>query len=238
MTRLGVLVLISVGLVLAVPQAGHASRHATPYLSISEARYQLNRADQGVAVTHPDYLSWRIYGCRRIARSVVNCAQDDRYAAGTNGFSVSNTCSARWTITVGRAGTVRFHAGTASCRADQSVPATTTPATTPPPTTTPATTTPAPVAPQPVVTTPTQPPPFVCDTEAGVVRENDCPPADLANPPVDFCTTHECIASFANGHGTAVQCKDGMWSMSGGIQGACSGHGGESSNPPGPPPVY
>jgi hypothetical protein len=35
-----------------------------------------------------------------------------------------------------------------------------------------------------------------------------------------------------------VQCNDGDWSMSGGIQGACSHHAGESSNPPGPPPIY
>jgi hypothetical protein len=236
--RLGVLVLMGLGLALAVPQVGDAKRHAMPHLSISEARYQLNRADQGAAAAHPDLLSWRIYGCRRIARAVVNCAEDDRYAAGTNGFSVSNTCSARWTIVVDRAGTVRFHAGTSSCRADQSVPAPTAPTVTTPAATIPAATTPAPVAPLPVVTTPTPPPPFACATELGVIRENDCPPADLANPPVDFCTTHECIASFANGHGTAVQCKDGMWSMSGGIQGACSYHGGESSNPPGPPPVY
>jgi hypothetical protein len=223
MRRLPALALVSLGLVLAMPQVGEASRHAAPHLSVSQARYQLNRADQRVAVTHPDFLSWRIYDCRRIARSVVNCAQDDRYAAGTNGFSGPNTCTARWAITVDRARVVRFHSGTSSCSADPQV--------VPPPTT------PAPVTPPPVVTPP-PPPPFVCTTEAGVVQENDCPPPDPANPPADFCTTHQCIANFPNGRGTAVQCNDGMWSMSGGIQGACSSHGGESSNPPGPPPIY
>lgn len=79
---------------------------------------------------------------------------------------------------------------------------------------------------------------FSCPTEPGVTHENDCPPADPASPPPDFCSTHACIASFYNGRGTAVQCNDGEWSMSGGIQGACSYHGGESSNPPGPPPIY
>jgi hypothetical protein len=44
--------------------------------------------------------------------------------------------------------------------------------------------------------------------------------------PADFCTTHQCIASFAEGHGTIVQCADGEWSHSGGLPGVCSRHGG------------
>lgn len=44
--------------------------------------------------------------------------------------------------------------------------------------------------------------------------------------PADFCTTHRCIASFADGHGTIVQCADGQWSHSGGRPGVCSRHGG------------
>jgi hypothetical protein len=43
-----------------------------------------------------------------------------------------------------------------------------------------------------------------------------------------FCDTHHCIPNFDNGNGYIVQCRDGMWSHSGGIQGACSHHGGES----------
>jgi hypothetical protein len=88
------------------------------------------------------------------------------------------------------------------------------------------------------ITTSTTAPTFSCPTESGVTRENDCPPPDPANPPADFCTTHQCIDSFYNGRGNAVQCNDGEWSMSGGIQGTCSYHGGDSSNPPGPPPNY
>jgi hypothetical protein len=45
----------------------------------------------------------------------------------------------------------------------------------------------------------------------------------------DFCTTHTCIPSFSQGTGYIVQCADGEWSHSGGVQGACSGHGGETS---------
>jgi hypothetical protein len=45
-----------------------------------------------------------------------------------------------------------------------------------------------------------------------------------------FCSSHECIANFANGSGAVVQCTDGEWSHSGGISGACSHHGGEGAN--------
>jgi hypothetical protein len=41
-----------------------------------------------------------------------------------------------------------------------------------------------------------------------------------------FCASHECIPSFPEGNGTVVQCQDGEWSHSGGVSGACSGHGG------------
>jgi hypothetical protein len=43
-----------------------------------------------------------------------------------------------------------------------------------------------------------------------------------------FCDTHACISDFDNGVGSIVQCADGEWSHSGGIQGACSGHSGEA----------
>ncbi|HET6871034.1 MAG TPA: hypothetical protein VFH80_34300 [Solirubrobacteraceae bacterium] len=45
-----------------------------------------------------------------------------------------------------------------------------------------------------------------------------------------FCATHVCIANFPNGRGYIVQCTDGEWSHSGGLQGACSDHGGESQS--------
>ena len=47
------------------------------------------------------------------------------------------------------------------------------------------------------------------------------------------CNGHPCIGSWqhekAKG-GTVVQCNDGVWSHAGGIQGACSGHGGEKGS--------
>ena len=48
----------------------------------------------------------------------------------------------------------------------------------------------------------------------------------VSGTPTDFCATHQCIASFAEGHGTIVQCADGEWSHSGGRPGVCSRHGG------------
>jgi hypothetical protein len=61
---------------------------------------------------------------------------------------------------------------------------------------------------------------------------SDPPPAVAAPSPPggtgaeDFCTTHDCIPNYPNGRGSNVQCSDGSFSHSGGIQGACSHHGG------------
>lgn len=41
-----------------------------------------------------------------------------------------------------------------------------------------------------------------------------------------FCSSHDCIGNYGNGNGSRVQCEDGTYSHSGGIQGACSYHGG------------
>jgi hypothetical protein len=51
-------------------------------------------------------------------------------------------------------------------------------------------------------------------------------PAPSSRTSADFCTTHRCIASFAEGRGTIVECADGEWSHSGGLPGVCSRHGG------------
>ena len=61
----------------------------------------------------------------------------------------------------------------------------------------------------------------------GVVGDLIPSSSDPATPATSFCDTHTCIASFDDGAGYIVQCIDGEWSHSGGIQGACSGHGGE-----------
>lgn len=62
--------------------------------------------------------------------------------------------------------------------------------------------------------------------------EDSSPPAEDSgsdgsdsSPPADE-TPGENIPSYDEGRGYRVQCADGMYSKSGGIQGACSGHGG------------
>jgi len=42
-----------------------------------------------------------------------------------------------------------------------------------------------------------------------------------------FCSSHRCIAGFDSGQGNVVQCKDGEWSHSGGLEGVCAHDGGE-----------
>ena len=50
----------------------------------------------------------------------------------------------------------------------------------------------------------------------------------ISSPPVNFCNYFNCINNFWNGVGYVIQCKDGMFSRSGGRQGSCSYHGGNN----------
>jgi hypothetical protein len=51
----------------------------------------------------------------------------------------------------------------------------------------------------------------------------------IASPPPSFCSVFACIASFWNQtNGYVEQCRDGLFSHSGGARGACSSHGGNS----------
>jgi hypothetical protein len=53
------------------------------------------------------------------------------------------------------------------------------------------------------------------------------PGARITNPPAAFCSYFDCIPSFWDSiNGYVVQCRDGMFSHSGGRQGVCSYHGG------------
>jgi hypothetical protein len=58
-----------------------------------------------------------------------------------------------------------------------------------------------------------------------VPDDSDAPDTSTGDDP-GFCDTHDCIPNFDNGNGSIVQCADGTYSHSGGIQGACSHHGG------------
>ncbi len=56
----------------------------------------------------------------------------------------------------------------------------------------------------------------------------------ITNPPSDFCSNLPCIGSapdhdtFWAGRGHVIECQDGDFSKSGGIQGSCSSHGGNN----------
>lgn len=50
----------------------------------------------------------------------------------------------------------------------------------------------------------------------------------ITNPPAGFCSYFLCISSFYDGKGYVIECTDGMYSKSGGRQGSCSKHGGDS----------
>jgi hypothetical protein len=50
----------------------------------------------------------------------------------------------------------------------------------------------------------------------------------ITSPQSNFCAYFTCIASFWNGQGYVMECQDGDYSKSGGIQGSCSHHGGDS----------
>jgi len=92
--------------------------------------------------------------------------------------------------------------------------------------------TPVPTQPPPAPTQPpqpTQPPapitgvngnPWGYDFNAGSL---------IYSPPGNFCAYFACIASFwSHTNGYVDQCVDGTYSHSGGVQGACSHHGGEA----------
>lgn len=49
----------------------------------------------------------------------------------------------------------------------------------------------------------------------------------IYNPASDFCSYFTCINNFSNGRGYVVECHDGEYSKSGGIQQVCSSHGGQ-----------
>lgn len=89
-------------------------------------------------------------------------------------------------------------------------------------------------APPPVHTTPAAPPkPSTCGAPSNPYGYNFCGKGGyITSPGAETCSYFNCIASFSKGHGYMIECNDGTYSMSGGISGACSSHGGKDR------PVY
>ncbi len=81
--------------------------------------------------------------------------------------------------------------------------------------------------PRPVPTQPPAPTPTPCGNPCNPWGYNFSPGSYITSPPSAFCSYFSCIASFWNGHGYVNECQDGEYSLSGGIRGDCSDHGGE-----------
>jgi hypothetical protein len=74
------------------------------------------------------------------------------------------------------------------------------------------------------------PPPATCGAPSNPFGFNFCGkggPIYSGDLPGNVCGYFACIPNFSNGHGYMVECNDATYSMSGGIQGACSHHSGE-----------
>jgi hypothetical protein len=51
----------------------------------------------------------------------------------------------------------------------------------------------------------------------------------IQSPSSEFCTYFPCIPSFwSSTNGYVEQCRDGLFSHSGGVRGSCSSHGGNN----------
>jgi hypothetical protein len=97
-------------------------------------------------------------------------------------------------------------------------PAAATPSPTPVPTPTP----------KPAATPVSPPPPTPVPPGGNPWGYNFDPGSFIYSPPTTFCNYFNCIANFWNGRGYVMQCIDGAFGKSGGIQGSCSHHGGNS----------
>ena len=75
---------------------------------------------------------------------------------------------------------------------------------------------------------PTPVPPSLCGAPQNPFGYNFCGRGGhIYSPAGETCSYFNCIANFQNGRGYMVKCVDRTYSMSGGISGACSRHGGE-----------
>ncbi len=68
----------------------------------------------------------------------------------------------------------------------------------------------------------------LCGAPANPFGYNFCGGQVITTPDPAVCNYFSCIPNFSNGKGYLEQCRDGMYSMSGGRSGACSYHGGEN----------
>lgn len=68
-----------------------------------------------------------------------------------------------------------------------------------------------------------------CDAAANPWGYTFCGGNPISSPPTSFCSVFPCIPSFWNQtNGYVMQCRDGLFSHSGGVRGSCSSHGGNA----------
>jgi hypothetical protein len=66
--------------------------------------------------------------------------------------------------------------------------------------------------------------------EGGQKEGEDRPGSNSHAGDTRFCEEHRCIAYFTTENGTVIECSDGTYSHGGGIRGACSDNGGDSTD--------
>lgn len=100
------------------------------------------------------------------------------------------------------------------------------PTATPSPTPTPTPTRAPTTAPIPMATHSPAAAKDLCGAASNPWGYNFCGGSTISEPPDAFCQYFSCIGKFWKGQGYVIECSDGMYSRSGGIQGSCSSHGG------------
>jgi hypothetical protein len=86
------------------------------------------------------------------------------------------------------------------------------------------------IAPTPTRRPTPKPKPDTCGAPANPWGLNFCGHGHtmtVSELPSGVCSYFACIDNFFNGHGYMIECSDGTYSMSGGISGRCSYHGGD-----------
>jgi hypothetical protein len=82
--------------------------------------------------------------------------------------------------------------------------------------------------PKPTTQAPPAQPKGLCGAPQNPFGYTFCSGSNITSPPDDFCSYFACIDNFwKSTNGYVVQCKDGMFSHSGGRQGVCSYHDGQ-----------
>ncbi len=137
--------------------------------------------------------------------------------------AVTTTITVTETVTTTVTATVTTTA-TATVTATATATATVT-ATPMPPALTPTPSSPFPPSPSPTPSVTSTGP--LCGAPPNLYGFTFCPEGSKVYPPADgACRVFTCIENFPNGRGHLVMCVDGKVSMSGGLQGVCSSHGG------------